>query len=142
MSIQSENDRSRRDLEALAIRLTDEQLAAELGDGWTTAAIYAHIGFWERVALLIFQRHPRNTPGYPTLHEDVTNDALLPEWRALPPRVAINLCIEAMAALDTEIHAHDGDVLSHFEDADDFPGMDRSGHRDWHRLELEKHFFG
>src|SRR4051794_8273931 len=115
----TENDRARLELQALGERLTDEQLSEELGDGWTAAAVFGHIGFWERVALLIFTRSSPGDTTHPVLDEDITNDALLPEWRALPPRRAVELAVEAMAALDAELHAYEGDFMSPFEEDDD-----------------------
>jgi hypothetical protein len=136
----TENDRSRLELQALGERLTDEQLSEELGDGWTAAAVFGHIGFWERVALLIFTRAIPGDTTHPILDEDITNDALLPEWRALAPRRAVELAVEGMAALDAALHAYEGDFMSPFEDDDDFCGVDKSGHRDAHKRKLEAHF--
>jgi hypothetical protein len=135
-----EHDESRERLRALVDRLTDEQLAQPLGDGWTAAALLAHIAFWERAAVLVYRQQQLGTAAYPILDEDVTNNALLPEWLALPPRVAVQLVLDAVEEVD-RIVAEQGDaVISPHEDEDQFVGMARAGHRIYHIREIERAF--
>jgi hypothetical protein len=135
-----EHAESRARLQALVDRLTDEQLTHPLGDGWTAAALLAHIAFWERAAVLVYRQQQLGNAAYPILDEDVTNNALLPEWLALPPRVAVRLVLDAVEDVD-RIVAEQGDaVISPHEDEDQFVGMARAGHRIYHIREIERAF--
>lgn len=135
-----EHEESRKQLQALVDRLTDDQLTQSLGDGWTAAALLAHIAFWERVAVLVYEQQQLGTAAYPILDEDVTNNALLPEWLALPPRVAVQLVLDAVDAVDRIVAEHGDAVISPHEDEDQFVGMARAGHRIYHLREIERAF--
>ena len=43
----AENERERRRLHELVERLSDEELAHPMGDGWTVAAVLVHAAFWD-----------------------------------------------------------------------------------------------
>ena len=135
-----EHAESRQRLQALVDRLTDEQLTRPLGDGWTAAALLAHIAFWERAAVLVYRQQQLGNAAYPILDEDVTNNALLPEWLALPPRVAVQLVLDAVAAVDRIVDEQGDDLISPHEDEDQFVGMARAGHRIYHIREIERAF--
>ena len=135
-----EHDDSRARLKELVSRLTDEQLTEPLGDGWTAAAVLAHIAFWERAAVLVYRQQQIGAAAYPILDEDITNNALLPEWLALPPRVAVQLVLDAVEEVDNIVAERGDDVISPHEDEDQFVGMARAGHRMHHIREIERAF--
>ncbi len=135
-----EHAESRKRLQALVERLTDEQLTHPLGDGWTAAALLTHIAFWERVSMLVYQQQQLGNAAYPILDEDVTNNALLPEWLALPPRTAVRLVLDAVEEVDRIVDERGDDVISPHEDEDQFVGMARAGHRIYHIRDIERAF--
>jgi DinB superfamily len=105
----SQDEPQRMRLEGLVSRVTDEQLAEPLGDGWTVSATLAHLAFWDRRAVVLINRWQReNRPPAPDdgiADVDVINEAALPMWRALAPRAAAN---EALAAAEAADQALDG----------------------------------
>ena len=92
-----------RALEALLARLSDADLQHELGGGWDVSTALAHAAFWDRRAVQVFERWVRDGTPYRDQDDDILNDCLLDEWRALPPRVAANLAIAAAHAVDSTV---------------------------------------
>lgn len=50
------NTKGRERLCTLVSRRTDEELELQAGDGWTVAAILAHLAFWDNRALELIRR--------------------------------------------------------------------------------------
>ena len=44
----AENERERRRLEALVVRLDDAALGRPMPGGWTIAGVLAHLAFWDQ----------------------------------------------------------------------------------------------
>ncbi len=133
------NDDSRRQLAALIDRLGDEDLARDLGDGWTVAAALAHVAFWDRSAEARWERW--RTDGsmeeFSNALIDVVNAANLPGWRALPPRVAADLARSAAEDLDARIANLPEDAVAFALATDRSYLVDRSGHRLAHVRQIE-----
>lgn len=134
------NDESRRRLAALIDRLGDDDLALDLGDGWTVAAALAHVAFWDRSAEARWERW-RTDGSMEEFGEtpiDVVNAASLPAWRALPPRVAVNLAPAAAEDLDARIAALPEDALAFALATERAYLVDRGGHRLAHVRQIEE----
>lgn len=76
-------------------------------DGWTISAMLGHLGFWDRRGALILAEWDR---GHEPRRKDddfydshVLNDALLPEWLALPGADAARLALEAARNIDAVV---------------------------------------
>ena len=97
------NDVERARLHAVVASLSDADLQRSLSNGWTVSAVLAHIAFWDRRALVLLARWERQ--GVQEAPEDAgaINDAALPEWLALPPRVAADLALAAADAIDEKL---------------------------------------
>lgn len=135
-----ENNRSRQRMQALAERLTDEQLATRMENDWTVAAYLVHIAFFDRRALELTKRFTtvdevRESP----LDVHVLNDALLPQWRLIPPRAAANEAIVAATETDAAIAALPDEIVARVRALDAF-SLDRSAHRKTHLDEIEPMF--
>jgi len=95
----------RQRLEALVQRLTDAELGTALNDGWTVAAVLAHLAFWDRRALNLVERWQQKGIGRSDADVDAINDAAKAQWLALPPRVAAQQAVEVARAVDAALDA-------------------------------------
>lgn len=95
----------RQRLEALVARLGDADLSKSLSDGWTVAAVLAHLAFWDRRAAVLVERWRRGGVSMSQVDVDVVNDAAKADWLALPPRVAAQQAVEAARQADAALDA-------------------------------------
>ena len=98
-----ENAQSRRRLEALAARLTDQDLARTTSFGWTVAALLAHLAFMDNRVLVLLQRWQTQGFNPSPLEERSINDANKPIFHALAPRAALELCLSSARAVDAAV---------------------------------------
>src|SRR5919199_6983267 len=99
----SQDEPQRRRLEALVARLSDEQLAQPMPDGWTVAGLLAHLAFWDNRAAVLVERWRRSGVGRSEADVDAVNDAAKPQWLALQPRRAAEGAVEAARAADSAL---------------------------------------
>jgi hypothetical protein len=102
-AIVAANEAATRELAALLARLSDADFERDLGEGWNVATALAHVAFWDRRAVRVFERWQRDGTPYRDQDDDILNDALLDEWRALPPRAAADLALAAARAIDAVV---------------------------------------
>jgi DinB superfamily len=120
----------------LSTRMSSEELARPVDDVWTAAGLLAHIAFWDRFCRarwLHAQRTGRRTPAH--IEDDFTemvNEANIPLWNAVPPRAAIQECLEAGAAVDELIRSLDSGVVADVIVEGRQRLVDRSIHRSEH----------
>ena len=87
-------------LAKVVARLSDADLARDLGAGWTVTTALGHLAFWDRQERLALAAWPdRVSTG------DEVNAALEPLLTALEPRAAARLAVESARDLDREIEA-------------------------------------
>lgn len=112
-------ERSRAELDrlrAIAARLSEEALARPIDPPWTTAALLAHLASWDRFChsrWLHAAKTGSRTPlpfDYALL--ELINDADLLHWAVIPPRTAVEECLEAAGRLDALIGSLDATVVS------------------------------
>ena len=125
-------------VESLVARLTDEDLARPLDAGWTVSAALAHLAFWEQRALVLLQKWERAGVGHSPVDVDVINDALLPQWRALPPRAVTRQLVETMRAVAQKLASAGPDTLAAIDAAGQPMSLDRSEHAGEHLDEIER----
>jgi hypothetical protein len=127
-------------LQKLANRLTDEQLALPVGDGWTIAAILAHLAFWDFRALVLVKRWKLTEVERSPIDTDAVNDAVKPLCQAIEVREAANLAIQAAEAVDTELENLPEPVKAGIENLvrEGKFRLDRSIHRNEHIDEIER----
>jgi DinB superfamily len=97
------NANGRERMRALVSRLSDEELAQPAGDGWTIAAILAHLAFWDYRALVLIERWKKTGVGPSPIDIDGINDAMKALCLAIPGREAASLAVKAAEAVDAEI---------------------------------------
>jgi hypothetical protein len=68
---------------------------------------------------------------------ELTNECLLPLWRALPPRAAADLAVSAAKAVDRAIEEAPSSLISEIERMGDRFRLYRSEHRKMHLDEIE-----
>jgi hypothetical protein len=129
---------SRVRLRALGDRLSDDELAHPLGNGWTAAAEYAHLAFWDRRATLLLDRWTREGVSPSPMDVEAMNGALLPQWLLLPPRAAVTDALAAAEEVDARIEALSDDLAASI--AEGGVRLDRAHHRIAHLDELERFF--
>jgi hypothetical protein len=133
----SQDAPQRRRLEALVQRLSDAQLAQALPDGWTVAAVLAHLAFWDNRAAVLVERWRRSGVGPSEADVDVINDALKPQWLALAPRVAAEGAVQAARAADAALDALDQAFLQQIVAANAI-NVSRALHRAEHLDQIEE----
>jgi hypothetical protein len=132
-----ENDRERKRLQLLVERLTDEELSLPMWEGWTIAAAFAHLAFWDQRALVLMQKWEKTGVAPSPGDYDVTNDALLPLCLAIPPRVAASLAVTAAEAIDLELEKASDNLTTDIGKLGDRFRLYRSDHRKVHLDQIE-----
>jgi hypothetical protein len=105
-----ENTKGRGRLRGLANELTDEELGLPAGDGWTVAALLAHLAFWDYRVLALIRRWEEVGVGPSPIDVDGVNDAAKPLCLAIPPREAVRLAINAAEAVDRALECLPDDL--------------------------------
>jgi hypothetical protein len=136
-SILDENTAVTARLEALVGRLSDADLARDLGSGWTIAVALSHLAFWDRRVAYVLERWMRDGTPHVELDDDVVNSALEAVHQAVEPRAAGRLAVEAAKAADAAI-ARVSDAIAHQLIAEDHAYLlRRNGHRGEHIEQIE-----
>jgi Mycothiol maleylpyruvate isomerase N-terminal domain len=130
----TQDEPQRRRLEALVQRLSDEDLARPLPDGWTVAALLAHLAFWDNRVAVLVERWRRTGVGPSAIDGDAVNDAAKPQWLALPPRAAAEGAVRAARAADAALDAADPTLL---QQAANVIRVSRARHRIEHLDQIE-----
>jgi hypothetical protein len=145
MSIEA--DPARAELERvreLSDRVSDEELSRPLDADWTPAGLIAHIAFWDRFCRarwLHAARTGRRVPAHiEDAFTDLVNDANIPHWNRVPPRTAIEECLEAGREVDDLIHSLDPEVIADMIAEGRHRLVDRSIHRSEHLDVIERAF--
>ena len=103
-------------LRALIERLDDQDLAREVGVGWTVAATFAHLAFWDRYLMARWAGAVRQGLRVPEVLPDTVagliNEAALEGWRACPPRVAASLSLAAAEEVANVVAELDSDMVA------------------------------
>jgi hypothetical protein len=110
-------EKNRAELERLRDlvgRLTENELLTPLPDGWTVAATLAHYAFWDRFALLRWQKWERDGIKLVPLEVDSLNEANKPAWLAVPALVAARHALEAAEAIDAKIATLSPELLQSY----------------------------
>lgn len=136
-SFVAENAKERERLSSLVAQLSDEQLRLPMGDDWTIAVALAHLAFWDQRSLILMRKWNATGVGPSPIDIDVTNDALLPLWLALPPRTAAKLAISSAEAIDRELEESPSELISAIENLGERFRLYRSEHRKLHLDQIE-----
>jgi hypothetical protein len=125
-------------LKALVARLTPEQLALPLDDGWTISAALAHMAFWDRRMLLLIERFQHDGITDSPYDPHVMNDAMKPMLLAVPSHEAARMCIEAAEQVDAAVATLSDAFIQAIKDHGTPFNPNRSEHRGYHLDEIER----
>lgn len=132
-----ENDRERKRLQLMVGRISDGELSVQMWEGWTIAAAFAHLAFWDQRALVLMQKWKETGVAPSPIDDHVTNDALLPLCLVIPPRVAASLAVAAAAAIDLELEKASDNLITDIGKLGDRFRLYRSDHRKVHLDQIE-----
>jgi hypothetical protein len=133
----AENDRELKRLRALFAQLTAEELMLPLGEDWTVAVALAHLAFWDERSLVLLRKWKMHGVASSPIDVDVTNDCLLAQWRAMPPRTAANLAVLSAQAVDRELASAPPELIQAIRDLGEDFRLFRSIHRKLHLDQIE-----
>ena len=134
----AENARERERLKSLVSRLTDAQLSLPIDNTWTIAVALAHLAFWDQRCLSLTRKWKSSGVSPSPIDIDVTNECLLPLWKALAPRAAANLADWSAEAVDRALEEAPSDLISAIESLGERFRLYRYEHRKMHLDEIEK----
>jgi hypothetical protein len=133
--LNSANTASREALRALVARLTDQDLARDLGEGWTVAGMLAHLGFYDARVLALLRRWEAGTAvGASPLDAEAVNQAKQPYFQLLPARAAADLTLRLADECDAAVAALTPDRVAQIAAAGSPARLDRAHHR-WEHIE-------
>ena len=140
----AENTATRERLKALVTRLSDADLLRPLGEGWSVAATFAHIAFWDQRALRLLEKWEREgvKPSPLPADVDAINDAAQALCLAIPPRAAAQLMVDTAEALDRKIEQIAPELAAAIQAAGGHVSFKRWHHRREHLEQLEQMFGG
>jgi uncharacterized damage-inducible protein DinB len=138
-SFADENTASRRRLESLIRRLSDADLARPTSDGWTVAALLAHLAFWDQRVLALLRRWKAKGVDESPVDPDAINDALKPLCLALAPRAAAELCLSSAEAVDAELETITAELIGQIQASPTHFRFNRALHRNDHLDEIESY---
>jgi hypothetical protein len=141
-SFVAENQAQRVRLRTLVSRLTDAELARPMPAGWTVAAVFGHLAFWDQRLLVLLEQCEAKAAAMPAPVRDTDvdwiNDAAKPLLLALPPREAANLAAGIAEALDRKIEGLSDDFVAGNAAAGTPLNLVRADHRREHLDEIER----
>ncbi|HET7009278.1 MAG TPA: DinB family protein, partial [Anaerolineales bacterium] len=132
-----DNLKSTRRMEALAQGLSDEDLLRLTPDGWTVAALFAHMAFWDRRVLVLTRRWKEKGFDESPIDADAVNDALKPLFLALDPHTAVQLALSAAKATDAELVTLTSEMLERIQAGSTHFRPNRALHRGGHMAQIE-----
>lgn len=132
-SFEAANAAATADLRALVESLSDDDLAVDLGEGWTAAMALAHLAYWDEFHLARWVHAAEaGQLAPPAADNEVTNrsnEALVTTWRALPARAAAQLAIDAAEAIDAYTADLDDESIDAALEKDGSRWFERTPHR-------------
>ena len=133
----SRNDAERERLQALAARLTDDDLGRRLDSGLTVAGAFVHLAFWDEYgrALLEHWQQPGFEP--PRTDFDAVNAGILRIAPAIPAHAAVQMAVDAADAADRAVEELPSGVAAAIQDAGYGRLLDRSVHRSAHLDQID-----
>jgi hypothetical protein len=134
----AQNRAERERLHALVARLSDQDLTRSVGGGWTVATVLVHLAFWDQNRLFTLKQWRRDGEIPVTGSWEAINDAVAVLSRAIPPREAGRLAVEAAEAVDHEVEQLSPDQVAAFEAAGKESLFKRSLHRRDHIEQIER----
>ena len=124
-------------LEKLIGRLSDGDLGRDLGGGWTVAVALSHLAFWDRRVAYVLTRWTDGGEPHSELDDDVVNTALEELHKAVEPRAAARLAVDAAKSADAAITRVPDAIASRLVAEDHAYLLRRTNHRTEHIEQIE-----
>lgn len=127
------NKAATAELRALVEGLSDADLSTDLGEGWTVSMALAHLAYWDEFHTARWiHAAEQGELAPPHADNEVTsrsNEALVTTWRALPPRTAVELMLNAAAMVDAYVADLDDEAIDLAAERDNASLFMREPHR-------------
>lgn len=133
----TENAAERKRLFTLTDRLTDQELARPLPNGWTVATKLAHLAFWDLHYVSLVQEWKQNGFAPVPAAVDPINEAVRAVSSRLPPREVVQLVRNAAETVDREIDALPAELATAIEQGGYRRVLYRAMHRRVHLDQIE-----
>ena len=136
-----QNTQSRRRLEMLIRRLSEEDFARSTDYGWTVSALLAHLAFWDLRMSAILQHWQAEGLDPSPVDMMVVNDSLKVICHAIEPRAAAELALSAAEKIDKQLEALTAEQVKEIEEhaaaTETQFRMNRALHRGGHLNDIE-----
>ncbi len=131
-----QNRTSTNRIRTLVARLNNQELLKPVGKDWTVAITLTHLAFWDRRMLHALEMTERRGKLFIPEIDLSVNDFSAPLWRAIPPRDAAMLAVEAAECVDLRLEGFSAALL---EDICNYNKhlVFRATHRDEHLDEID-----
>jgi hypothetical protein len=137
----AENAASRERLRAVAASLGPEDLALDLGDGWTPATLLLHLAYWDGFVAARWRQAlagGRDLPvDLPDALADMVNAALAPILAGVGAEAAATIALAAAEEADAVVRGLPERAVAAASSPDRNRLVDRSLHREDHLARIE-----
>jgi hypothetical protein len=116
--------------------LSEAEMRTRVGEHWTVAMAFVHLGFWDRRVLYALDRTEQEGRLYIPEIEIAVNDLSLAFWAAIPSKDALRLAIENAEAVDTRLETYPQNLLEEIYNHNERWVL-RAIHRDTHLDEVD-----
>jgi hypothetical protein len=135
----NENAQSQQELRDLLSSLSEQDLARQVSEEWTVAAMLAHMAFYDFRAAAVADRWQTEGKIDP-FHLDVrlNNKVTEPLLLAIPPQSAVQLALQAAVAADNRMAGLPAELVARIEASERSVSLFRSEHRREHIDQIRK----
>jgi hypothetical protein len=137
-AILDSNDAVTARLEDLVARLTDKDLAADIGGGWTVAVALGHLAFWDRRIAYVLTRWKDGGEPHVELDDDVVNRALEGLLQVVAPGEAARLAVESAKTANAAIASTPDPIANQLIAEGHTYLLSRYNHRTEHIEQMER----
>ena len=132
------NGRELARMQALVLRLSDQQLGAMVNEHWSVAGVLGHIAFWDGCALHFAGKLQRREPFPASEPGDVDwiNDSSRPLIHAIAPRALAELAVSIARETDELVASLPDELLASLDETSPLNPV-RADHRGEHLDEIE-----
>jgi hypothetical protein len=124
-------------LRRVADSITDAELALTVENGWTVAASFAHLAFWDRQRRELLRYWEAGGTEECVYPGDVFNAALLPLLLAVPSRLAVRLAVQEAEAITDYLASLPVASIAAVLARPHPPNLERSFHWEHHLDQIE-----
>lgn len=132
------NNHERERLKSLGRILNERELKHVLGGEWTVSAIFAHLAFWDKRALILIKEWENNAVKPSLVDTDIINEAMRELFIAIPAHEAVEIAIQSAEAIDKAVKELTDETMAEMEVVGMPFNVNRASHRCKHLDEIER----